>query len=71
MVGKGSHCLIGKDGHNGDKLRGFSFLLSLEVLMGVGIIYSVTVNLLLVIYWVWLSWRGFYFKVLKGFPLCK
>jgi hypothetical protein len=38
-----------EDGYDGDKLRGLLFLLSLEVIKGVGIVYSVIVNLLLVI----------------------
>jgi hypothetical protein len=59
------------DGYDGDKLRGLSFLLSLEVLKGVGIVYSVIVNLLLVISWVWLPRSGFYLEVLKGSPFRK
>jgi hypothetical protein len=38
---------------------------------GVGIIYFVNANLLLVVSWVWLPQSGFYLEVLKGFPLHK
>jgi hypothetical protein len=63
--------LLFEDGHDGDKLGGLSFLLSLEVLKSVGIVYSVIVNLLLVASWVWLPQCDFYFEVLKGFPFRK
>jgi hypothetical protein len=39
-------------------MGGLSFLLGLEVLKGVGIVYFVIVNLLLVVYWVWLPGRA-------------
>jgi hypothetical protein len=60
-----------EDGHDGDKLRGLSFLLSLKVLKAVGVVYSIAVNILLVVSLVWLPPSAFYLEVLKGFPLHK
>jgi hypothetical protein len=60
-----------EDGHYGDKLRSLLLLLSLEVLKGVSIIYSITVNLNLVVSWIWLPNSGFFLEVLKGFSLYK
>jgi hypothetical protein len=59
--------VLHEGGHDGDKLGGFSFLLSLEVLKGMRIIYSVIVNLHIVISWVWLPQSGFSLEVLKRF----
>ena len=57
MVDKGDALI--EDGHDRNKLGGLSFLLTLEVLKGVVIIYSIIMNLLLVIFWVWLHLSDF------------
>jgi hypothetical protein len=56
-----------EDGRDGDKLRGLPFELSVEVLKGVGIVYSIIVNFLLMVSWVWLPCSGFTLRCSKVF----